>query len=101
MSNRWSAIFLALLAAVAAASAHAAEPEDARLPPRARSIHDEGARLWTVRMANDAFAFVDRDRDYTAGFAFALNGEQARRHWLSPLGVLDWADDTSGLSAAR
>ena len=52
-------------------------------------------------MANDAFAFVDRDRDYTAGFAFALNGEQARHHWLSPLGVLDWVDDTSGFSAAR
>ena len=52
-------------------------------------------------MANDAFAFVDRDRDYTAGFAFALNGEEARRHWLSPLRVLDWVDDTAGFSAAR
>ena len=95
MSNRRSSVFLALLAAAAAASGHAAEPEDARSPSAGSRIHDEAARLWTVRMANDAFAFVDRDRDYTAGFAFALNGEQARRHWLSPLRVLDWVDDTS------
>ena len=101
MSSRWSSVFLALLVAAAAASGYAAEPEDARSPSAGSRIHDEAARLWTVRMANDAFAFVDRDRDYTAGFAFALNGEQARRHWLSPLRVLDWVDDTTGFSAAR
>ena len=101
MSSRRSSVFLALLVAAAAASGFAAEPEDARLPSAGSRIHDEAARLWTVRMANDAFAFVDRDRDYTAGFAFALNGEEARRHWLSPLRVLDWVDDTTGFSAAR
>jgi hypothetical protein len=100
MGDRRSSVLLVLLVAAAAAG-HAAEPAGEGSRSARGSISDEAARLWTVRMANDAFAFVDRDRDYTAGLAFALNGEQARDHWLSPLRLLDWADGATGFSTAR
>lgn len=41
----------------------------------ARASVDEGPRRWNLHVDNDFFAFGNTDRDYTAGFAFALEGK--------------------------
>lgn len=53
---------------------------------------EPGSRSWTVHVDNDLFAFTDRDSDYTAGVAFSLGGDEARRHRLSPHALLDRVD---------
>jgi hypothetical protein len=62
---------------------------------------DPSSRRWTVHVDNDLFAFGDRDRDYTAGVAFTLTGERARRHRWSPSRLLDRADALSGFERGR
>jgi hypothetical protein len=98
MSHRRSLVLALLLAT--AASGHAAATGGAE-SASSEAGNERASRLWTVRVANDLFAFTDRDRDYTAGVAFTLTGEEARRHRLSPLRALAWADRASGFAAAQ
>jgi hypothetical protein len=62
---------------------------------------DAGERGWTVHVDNDLFTFADRDRDYTAGFAFTLGGEAARTHRLSLSRPLAWLDRRLRVGALR
>jgi hypothetical protein len=76
---------LAVLLAAGAFPAFAADGEAAR----PAGIEQ---RRWSAHMDNDLFAFVEKDRDYTAGFAFSLAGDGARTHPLSLGNALEWAD---------
>jgi hypothetical protein len=94
MSRYRSSVLLSLLWAAIAASAASAQET-------AHADGDAGSRHWTVHVDNDLFAFADRDRDYTAGVAFALTGESARAHPLSPSRLLDRVARGTRLAAAR
>ena len=83
-SHRWLRIAPALLATALAFAGAARETP--------REWETEGERRWAVHVDNDLFAFADRDRDYTAGVAFALTGERARDHALSLSRWLDGLD---------
>jgi hypothetical protein len=61
----------------------------------------EGERRWSVHVDNDLFAFADRDRDYTAGVAFALTGDRARDHTLSLSRWLDGLDAKTRFGTLR
>ncbi len=89
MNSRWLRIAPALLATLFAFASAADEP--------AR----EGERRWSVHVDNDLFAFADRDRDYTAGVAFALTGDRAREHALSLSRWLDGVDSATRFGKLR
>jgi hypothetical protein len=89
MSIRWLFLLLALLVAAQSASAQRADTEAS------------GGRRWTVHVDNDLFAFKDRDKDYTAGVAFNLSGDNARSHPLSPSRLLDRVDTATGFASSH
>jgi hypothetical protein len=88
---------LALLLGCTAFSAASAAPSDS-IDMDLR-IDEPRERSWTVHMDNDLFAFADRDRDYTAGFAFSLGGQQAATHPLSLAHALEWVDSKTNFDA--
>jgi hypothetical protein len=85
-ARRFTAIAAGVLLGTLAASRGSAQADDG----------DERSRGWTLRLDNDLFTFEDRDRDYTAGFTFAVGGAQALAHPLSPARALDWVDHKLG-----
>lgn len=89
--RRWSRIACMLIGLAAGLPALAAD--EVETPFGGEDTRDLS---WTVHVDNDAFALVDRDRDYTAGFAFSLSGRGAaeRARFLS--GALSRLD--SGLA---
>jgi hypothetical protein len=84
--SRWVAL---LLLGAVAQSPSAAGPDGAAADQR----------RWNVHIDNDLLVFSDRDRDYTAGIAFTLEGDGARRHAAFLSKSLAWLDSKTRFDA--
>ena len=84
--------WMAFLAAAFAVTSGGAAADEV---PRDTSAEPD--RAWTVHVDNDLFALADRDRDYTAGVAFALGGDRARRRAPFLFRALTWFDHALAL----
>jgi hypothetical protein len=93
--------FLTVALAVIGASAAAREAPDAGAADRGIDVHPAAAEPssagWTLHVDNDLFALADRDRDYTAGVAFSLGGDSARKRAPVLFRALDGFDDALAL----
>ena len=90
-----AAILLAgLLAAAAAAAGSGSEaPPDAPLGPEP---YDTG---WSLYVDNDALTLINRDQQYTGGFALTLSGRRAVEYPWSLDPVLGWLDRATGFAS--
>ncbi|HET8698123.1 MAG TPA: lipid A-modifier LpxR family protein, partial [Gammaproteobacteria bacterium] len=93
--------FFTVALAVIGGSAAARETADGAGADRGIDVHpaspEPDSAGWTLHVDNDLFALADRDRDYTAGVAFSLGGDSARKRAPALFRALDGFDNALAL----
>jgi len=89
-----AALVLLVVAGSPASAGSASEgPIDAPLGP------EPGNTGWSFYLDNDALTLINRDQQYTGGFALTLSGRRAVEYPVSVDSVLGWIDELTGFSA--
>ena len=93
--HRIRAILLASFASAVSAPGVAAQEPTRPDPALTPEPYDAG---WAFYLDNDALALVNRDQQYTGGFALTLSGRRALDYAISPMPALQGIDRWLGLA---